>query len=51
MFFQNFSNIEVVARELHLSKVVGVWSCFSLKFGQKNFQFWNKTFDFKNKKL
>jgi hypothetical protein len=35
MFFQNFNNIKVVARELHLLKVKGVWSCFLLKFGQK----------------
>jgi hypothetical protein len=37
MFFQNFSIIRVVKKELHLPKVEGVEVVFFLKYGQNNF--------------
>jgi len=51
MFSKNFTIIEAIIKELHLLEVEGVWSCFFLKFGQKNFWFWSIIFYFENKNL
>jgi hypothetical protein len=34
-----------------LLEVDTVWNYLFFKFSQNNFQFWNTTFDFKNKNL
>jgi hypothetical protein len=52
MFFQNFSIIRFVVRELHLPEVKGVEpSNLFFKFGQNNFLFRSIILDFKNKNL
>ncbi len=51
-FFQNFSIVGFVARELHLLEVEGVELFVSfIKYGQNNFMFRGITLDLKNKNL